>query len=72
MAPVRDMFAAVFFFAVVGFVVLLRFTPQPWRGIVDAGVVVGLSWGVVTILVYWTRAARGSELPVPAEVELGR
>lgn len=36
---------------IVGFVLLARSLDQPWRGIVDAGVVVGLAWGVVSILV---------------------
>lgn len=31
-------------------VVLMKFLPQPWRGLVDGGVVVGLSWGLVAII----------------------
>jgi len=34
---------------------LIRFLPQPWRGIIDAGVVVGLSWGLVTIMLFGIR-----------------
>jgi hypothetical protein len=34
---------------IVGFVLLIRVLPHPWRGIVDAGVVVGLSWGALSI-----------------------
>ena len=30
-------------------VVVVHQFPQPWRGIVDAGVVVGLGWGVVCL-----------------------
>ena len=33
-------------------VYLIRFMPQPWRGIIDIGVVVGLSWGVVTLFIF--------------------
>jgi len=33
-------------------VYLIRFMPQPWRGIIDVGVVVGLSWGVVTLFIF--------------------
>lgn len=36
---------------VIILIVLVRLLKQPWRGIVDAGVVVGLAWGVVSILV---------------------
>jgi len=42
---------------IVILVILIRvFLDQPWRGIVDAGVVVGLSYGVVTLLVFGYRA----------------
>jgi hypothetical protein len=37
-------------------VTLVRMLPQPWRGIVDAGVVVGLVWGTLSILVFFARA----------------
>ena len=33
-------------------VVLVRLLPQPWRGIVDAGVVVGLVWGLAALFVF--------------------
>lgn len=32
-------------------ITLVRSISQPWRGIIDAGVVVGLSWGVVALLI---------------------
>ncbi len=31
------------------FVLLMRLIPQPWRGILDAGVVVGLAFGIASI-----------------------
>lgn len=37
-------------------VVLVRSLPQPWRGIIDSGVVVGLGWGVLTVVWYGTQA----------------
>ena len=36
---------------VMVFVLLAEVLPAPWRAIVDAGVVLGLSWGIVAILV---------------------
>ena len=33
-------------------IVLMGYVPQPWRGVIDAGVVVGLSIGVLSML-YW-------------------
>lgn len=46
----------------------VRQLPHPWRGIVDAGVVVGLSWGVLAILGWAVPALRGRALPVPPDV----
>jgi len=34
------------------FITIARLLPQPWRGIVDAGVVVGLSIGIMSILYF--------------------
>lgn len=54
---------------VAGLVVLVRLLDQPWRGIVDAGVVVGLSWGTLSLVVSVVRAlatgrpAADAELP---------
>ncbi len=42
---------------VITLVLLVRLLPQPWRGIVDAGVVLGLTWGLVALLVFSWRAA---------------
>jgi hypothetical protein len=36
---------------IVVLIILLQMSPQPWRGIVDAGVVVGLSWGLTSLLI---------------------
>ena len=52
-------------------VIAVRALPQPWRGIVDAGVVVGIAWGLLAILVFWVRAlshgaARPNDLPEDA------
>lgn len=39
-------------------ILLVRLLPQPWRGIIDAGVVVGLVWGLTSMLIFslmaWT------------------
>lgn len=37
---------------IIFFVVVVRMLPQPWRGIVDAGVVTGLLFGVTSIIYY--------------------
>jgi len=33
----------------------VRRLAQPWRGIIDAGVVVGLAWGVGSVVYYALR-----------------
>jgi hypothetical protein len=53
---------------VTGLVVVVRMLDQPWRGIVDAGVVVGLSWGTVSMLVFWALALAGRPMPVPPDL----
>jgi hypothetical protein len=42
----------------MGFVVIARQFPQPWRGILDAGVVTGLSLGIVSILYFLLNSLR--------------
>ncbi len=49
-------------------IVLVKMLPQPWRGIVDAGVVVGLGWGTFAIAWFWVLALKGTPLPVSADV----
>ncbi|MEM7206328.1 MAG: hypothetical protein AAF434_00760 [Pseudomonadota bacterium] len=36
---------------IIVFIVAVQSLPQPWRGLLDAGVVVGLAWGIVTTLI---------------------
>jgi hypothetical protein len=44
---------------IIMLIVALQLSPQPWRGIVDAGVVVGLSWGLISFLVATYRVFTG-------------
>jgi len=37
-------------------VVLVRRLPQPWRGIIDGGVVVGLAWGLISLMIFSVQA----------------
>ncbi len=53
---------------IVGLVLILRTVPQPWRGVVDAGVVVGLSWGAVSIALYGIAAALGRPPRIAADI----
>lgn len=52
-------------------VLVFRLIPQPWRGVLDAGVALGLCWGVVSLVIFAGRAlfsdsfAYSPELPEP-------
>src|SRR5688500_7986723 len=52
--------ARVLVLAIVALVVVIRMLEQPWRGIVDAGVVLGLALGLVSLLVHAARALGGA------------
>ena len=54
--------------AIVGLVLALRTLAQPWRGVVDAGVLLALVWGLVAILAFTVRALRGHPMPVGPDV----
>jgi len=41
---------------VIALIAVVRLLDQPWRGIVDAGVVIGLSWGALSLLASVGRA----------------
>lgn len=49
-------------------VLLVRAVPQPWRGIVDLGVVVGLTWGIVSIIIFSVKAFSSDAFAYPPDV----
>lgn len=53
---------------IVTLVIIVRQLAQPWRGIIDAGVVIGLAYGVVCVLWFFGRALAGHPSPVPPDV----
>lgn len=55
-------------FGVILLILLVRSLEQPWRGIVDLGVVVALAWGVAAIGYFALQAMSGKSLPVPDDV----
>ena len=42
--------------SIITLVILIHFVPQPMRGVIDAGVVFGLGWGLLATLYFWARA----------------
>ena len=57
--------------AVAVLVVAMRHVPQPWRGLVDTGVLVGLAWGLVSLWVFTALAFGTTRFDHPAEVAPG-
>jgi len=53
---------------IVVLVLIVHRLDQPWRGVIDAGVVVGLSWGLVSLCAAVTVALRTLEYPVSPQV----
>jgi predicted membrane protein len=49
-------------------VALVRRLPSPWRSIVDAGVVVGLAWGLVSLFLSFARALKGEVPAYPLDL----
>jgi hypothetical protein len=49
-------------------VMLVRRLPQPWRGIIDAGVVVGLAYGGVALVLAFAAALLGRPVLAAAQV----
>lgn len=48
----------------LGIIVLVQVVhmlDQPWRGIVDAGVVIGLAWGLISLLLFTLKAFFSSQ-----------
>ncbi|MDD9890068.1 MAG: hypothetical protein OXU66_07345 [Gammaproteobacteria bacterium] len=54
---------------IICFIILVRLLPQPWRGILDAGVVAGLSLGVISIL-YFLYQARNHPTTISVTAEI--
>ena len=53
---------------VIALVILVRAAPQPWRGIIDGGVVVGLFLGAVSIVYHLVLAWSGRMLAVSIDL----
>jgi hypothetical protein len=55
-------------FGIIILIILVRFLSQPWRGIVDAGVVVGIGWGFVSLVVFIFQAFGSGRFYYPPDV----
>jgi hypothetical protein len=55
-------------FGIILLVIAVKFAPQPWRGIIDAGVVMGLTYGAISLLLFTFRALSAKNFPHSPEV----
>lgn len=53
---------------IIVLIILVRFLAQPWRGIIDAGVVTGLAWGLVSLVIFSLRAFTAKEFKYSPDV----
>lgn len=68
-APLRRRISAIAVTStVIVLVLIVRHLDQPWRGIVDAGVCVGLIWGIVSVLWLSYQALTADEFKVNPEL----
>ncbi len=58
----------VFIGALVVVIWWVRSLPQPWRGIIDGGVVLGLAWGLGVIWWLFARYLMGAKVPPPNDL----
>lgn len=56
--------------AIVILIVIFQRLPQPWRGVLDAGVVIGLLWGVLATSWFTLQALRTDDFTYSPEVPL--
>lgn len=54
---------------IIGLIMGVRMLSQPWRGIIDAGVVVGLAWGLLSLWVFMVQYFFTQAEPVDPEIE---
>ncbi|MCY4641711.1 MAG: hypothetical protein OXC41_03300 [Gammaproteobacteria bacterium] len=53
---------------IVVFIFLFQYIPQPWKGLLDAGVVIGLIWGMISTILFCTKAFSNAEYNWDAEI----
>lgn len=64
--PKRRLVSLLVTSGIVALVFLVSQTPQPWRGVIDAGVVTGLALGIASLLWHWLRFALHERRPAIA------
>ena len=55
---------------IICLILLVRLCPQPWRGIIDVGVIAGLTYGTISFLLFCIKALTQKAFPHSPEVPL--
>jgi len=55
--------ATVLTLGIILLIILVSFCPQPWRGIIDTGVVLGLTWGLISFFIFTAKALTQEDYP---------
>ncbi len=55
---------------IIIFILTFRLIPQPWKGLLDAGVVIGLIWGILSSLYYCFKAFTDNNFEWDAEISV--
>ncbi|MDN5819765.1 MAG: hypothetical protein L0H38_03365 [bacterium] len=53
---------------IITLIIIVHFIPQPWRGIIDVGVILGLVLGVLTLIYHSAKAIFGNRPGVDSEI----
>lgn len=56
---------------IIFLVIMVRLLPQPWRGIIDGSVIIGLAWGLVSLFIFSIKAFTSAGLDHSPEVPEG-
>lgn len=56
---------------VIVVILLVRMLAQPWRGIIDAGVIVGLGMGLISMGYFGILASMGRDIPIDPDLPEG-
>lgn len=56
---------------IIGFIQIAHLLQQPWRGILDAGVVLGLTWGLLSTYYYLQKAFNDNNFDHTPELPAG-
>jgi hypothetical protein len=67
----RKVFTISLTVGIIILILLIRLLSQPWRGIVDLGVVIGLTWGLISLLAFSILAFTSEKFQHSPEVPEG-